>query len=498
LKGGETLKKRVKKKKHAKKPVGEMAEPYGEAVPFSAFISGEIKPVDIPVAPGVDVDAIKEGDDSSLEIVVEVPSAKSKRGWLYQPQAIKDIVNHVNKHTLSGFLGHQKKENLDTEFPVPVVHWVGASWKDDKNAGYFRGVIDPVAKDLKRWIKAKRVKEVSIYGMPKLKKVSGETSVVGYSPLSIDFVPIGRPGMPTRIVATGEIDDVTGEYDGTHEELKTLLKEAVITKLGITVTGPNSDYLYIENVWDDRVVVQHESKGVTKYYEYPYSVLDDVVTLGNKKEVVRKEVYEPVGEMNKGVDDTLTWQEYVSKLKTMLQSGEVSAQQICGEMGWNAEQLAKVLDPDWAGKVTGEMAVMGEIRKTVTGENPAEVIAQTFETLNKVKAALGVTGEMDVVAVATEAAKAVDTQKKAGFTAMIDGVIKEKVAGEMAQKLIGKMLNVADGATKEQIAGEIDTLLADETIKATIAGMHIDTPPPVGGTGSGGSTGVLRKRTSSI
>jgi len=480
-----------------KKLVGEMAEPHGEASSFSARINGEMQPTDIPVAPGVDVEAIKDGDTTSLEIVVEIPSSKSKRGWDYKPQAIKDIVNHVNQHTLSGFLGHQKAENLDTEFPVPVVHWVGATWKDDKKAGYFRGVIDPSAKDLKRWIRSKRIKEVSIYGMPKLKKVSGETSVIGYNPLSIDFVPIGRPGMPTRIVATGEIDDPYGEFDGSHEELKPLLKEAVIKALGIIVTGPGSDYLWVERVWDAKFIAQHESKGITKYYEYPYSILDGKVQLGEKKEVIRKEVFEPKGEMNNG-GGNMDFKELCAKLKAMVQSGVVTTQQICGEMGWSAEQLAKILDPDWASKATGEMAVMGEIRKTVTGDKPAEAIAQTFDTLGKVKTALGVTGEMDIVTVATEAAKAVSKQKKTGFTAMVDGVIKEKVAGEMAQKLIVKMLNVAEGATKEQVAGEIDTLLADETIKATIAGLHIDTPPPVGGAGSGSGSGALRKRTSSI
>ena len=486
------MKKRYSKKKH-KKPVGEMAGAYGEATSLAALISGEMQPSDIPVAPGVDIEAIKDGDEKSLELVVEVPSSKSKRGWLYKPQAIKDIVNHVNQHTLSGYLGHQKAENLDTEFPDPVVHWVGATWKDDKNAGYFRGVIDPAAKDLKRWIRAKRIKEVSIYGMPKLKKASGETSVIGYNPLSIDFVPLGRPGMPTRIVATGEIDDPSGEFDGSHEEMSELLMEAISQNLNMA----NGDYLWPVKVWDDKVVVRFESKGDNKYYEYPYSILDGKVQLGDKKEVIRKEVYEPVGEMNNGGGE-MNWKEYVAKLKAMLQSGEVTTAQICGEMGWSAERLAKALDPDWASKVTGEMAVMGEIRKTVTGDKPAEAIAQTFDVLGKVKTALGVTGEMDIVAVATEAAKAVSEQKKAGFTAMVDGVIKEKVAGEMAQRLIVKMLSVAEGATKEQVAGEIDTLLADETVKATIAGMHIDNPPPVGGAGSGSGSGALRKRTSSI
>src|SRR5690606_24201638 len=132
------------------------------------------------------------------------------------------------------------------------------------------------------------------------------------------------------------------------------------------------------------------------------------------------------------------WKELVAKLKEMLASGDVTLGQIVGEMGLNVETLA------------GEIAEL----KAAFG---------AMETLDKVKEALGVTGEMDVLQVATEARKALDEKAAAERDKLIDEALKEKVAGEMAQALVKKMLQVPESATKEQIAGEIDKLLEDET-----------------------------------
>ncbi len=445
-----------------------MAEAHGETVSFSAHISGEIQPADIPTAPGVDIDAIKDGDPNSLEIVVEVPSSKSKRGWDYKPQAIKDIIDHVNVHTLSGFLGHQKQENLETEFPTPVAHWVGASWDDNKKAGYFRGVIDPAAENLKRWIRAKRVKEVSIYGIPKLKQSSGETSVVGYKPLSIDFVPIGRPGMPTSIVATGEMDEIAGELDGSHEELREALRTAAKALFG---DGPGS-YTWVRKVFDTYVIVEHEKDGLSKLYSIPYGVVDGEVKLGEKTEVIEKKTYEPVGEMqnNHGGDGNMGWKELVKQLRAMLASGDVTLGQVVGEMGISADALA------------GEVVEL-------------KAIADEADTLNKVKDALGVTGEMDILETAKKAKEAIEAQAKAEHTKLVSDAVAEKVSGEMAQGLITKMLDAPEDATKEQIAGEIDKLLADETVKAAIGKLYTDKPPVIGGSGKETSTLRVKRQT---
>lgn len=211
-------------------PVGEMAGAQGEMALLAASITGEMKVEDVPLAPGVDLTALKAGDDSPLEVVVEVPAGKSKRGWNYLPQALQKIVDEVSSKTASGFLGHQDPEKVDHEFLAPVTHWVGAKFENGK--AYFRGVVDSAAKDLKRWIRAGRIKQVSIFGVPTLAQANGETQVTDYRLLSIDWTPLDRAGMPTRVVAVGEIDVIghgdnipTDKTGGDPMNLKELLAE---------------------------------------------------------------------------------------------------------------------------------------------------------------------------------------------------------------------------------------------------------------------------------
>lgn len=78
-------------------------------------------------------------------------------------------------------------------------------------SAFFRGVIDKSAPDLKRWLRTGRIKQVSIFGYPKLQTSNGETQVIDYDALSIDWTPLDRAGMPTKIVATsGEMWDIEG------------------------------------------------------------------------------------------------------------------------------------------------------------------------------------------------------------------------------------------------------------------------------------------------
>lgn len=202
---------------------GEMTESEDTFFRLFAGIAGEMSVEDIPVAPGVDVDLIKKGDTDPLEVVVEVPVGKSKRGWNYTHKSLQDIVDAVNTRTLAGFKGHQRPENVSNEFLDPVTHWIGAKMTD--KAAYFRGIVDQGAPDLKRFIRAGRIKQVSIFGRPTLKNVAGETQVVGYDPLSIDWTPLDRMGMPTRIVAaSGEMWDMDGagprEMKGDDEQVE--------------------------------------------------------------------------------------------------------------------------------------------------------------------------------------------------------------------------------------------------------------------------------------
>lgn len=189
---------------------------------------------DIEVSAAVDVEALKAGDDDPLEVVVEIPVSQSKRGWYYTHEALRDIVDAVNDRTLHGFLGHQKPEDVPSEFPDPVTHWVGAKMTED--AAYFRGVVDATATKLKRWIKSGVVKQVSVFGEAHLADSAGDTHVVGYDPLSIDWTPLDRMGMPTRIVATGEMrglnpeDEEKGGNEVNPEELLKHMKTMYANK----------------------------------------------------------------------------------------------------------------------------------------------------------------------------------------------------------------------------------------------------------------------------
>jgi len=460
------------------KAVGKMSETYGEIDSVSAVIS-PIKPSDIPLAQGVDLDAMKAIDSDPLEVVVEIPATKSKRGWNYTAKSLKDIVDYTNENTLNGFLGHQKAENISTEFVPPATHWIGAEMKDNK--AYFRGLVDADATNLKRWLRTGRIKEVSIFGYPKLKKgAKGEMDVVGYNPLSIDWTPLHRPGMPTKIVGMEMEDfkeDVGGEQlDGTFEKLKEDLREAA--KVHFNANG-NGSYVWVRSIrYDDStVIVEYEQQNLpTKLYSIPFTINDNQVALGDKTEVAEKRIYEPVttGEMNQGGNESMNFAETMKNLKGLLQTGEITYSQVLGEMGLTTDKIA------------GEME-----------EVKAAVEAQ--DTLTKVKEVLNVSGEMDILEVAKKAGEAIENSKKDKFDKTIDEVINEKVVGEMAQGLVKKMLKVKEGATKEVIAGEIDTILADDFIKNLISSNHVDAPAGTATPNSGDKTAsTLKVKRSSI
>ncbi|ADQ06501.1 conserved hypothetical protein [Caldicellulosiruptor hydrothermalis 108] len=337
----------------------------GEMTSLQAIVTGEININDIPVAPWANLEALKADDPEPMEVVVEIPAGKSKRGWNYTPQALQRIVGEVMSKGLPGFLGHQKPEDVETQFPEPVTHWVGAKWDPVQNKAYFRGVIDKAATNLKRWIKANVVRQVSIFGIPKLQqRPTGEVDVVDYKPLSIDWTPLNRAGMPTRIVAVGEM----------------------------------------------------------------YSdVIDDVIERSEEK---------------------LDLKEAFVLIKSKLASKELTASQVVGEIGLDIKEFDEV--------------------------------AEALRVYEKIKNTFSVSGEMNVEKLIDEAAKVLAEKKKTEKEKMFEEVIKEKVAGEMAQALIKKMVKLDELETKEQIAGEIDKLLHDEEVRNVLNKIYTDRPVIVG------------------
>jgi len=327
------------------RPAGEMAGNNEAVACLQAGISGEIKPGDIPLASGVDLSALKAGDEDPMEVVVEVPAGRSTRGWNYKPSAIQAIVKHVQEKTLSGFLGHQKPEEIESEFKPPVTHWVGAVWRNGK--GYFRGVIDAAAKDLKRWIKSNRVNQVSIFGVPRLVKTAGETEVVDYTPLSIDWAPLDRAGMPTRIVTVGEMDQIIGGGEiMTFQELIAMLKKMLngreITlghlagEMGWTASGlaGELDAKWLEAVKNNEELLGkiREVLGITGEMDVTARAKEAYEALEEKKKAGQAELIDQV--VKEKVTGEMA-QSLVKKMLTVLEGA--TKEQIAGE-------IDKVLD----------------------------------------------------------------------------------------------------------------------------------------------------------
>jgi len=177
----------------------------GEMTHFEGRIVGEMRPADVPLAPGVNLLALKAADADPMEVVVEIPSGLSARGWEYGKVVIRHLAGQIMQKPVAGYLGHQKSENLDYEFPTPVTHWVGAIYRD--GSAFVRGVVDKAASDLKRWIRANAINQVSIYGYMTTEERDGRTHVTSIELLSIDWVPLDRAGMNTRVVAVGEMNN---------------------------------------------------------------------------------------------------------------------------------------------------------------------------------------------------------------------------------------------------------------------------------------------------
>ena len=167
------------------------------------LVSGGLRPTDIPLSAAVSeaqYEALLAGDDDRLEVVIEIAPGRSSRGWTYPEAALEKLVQHVQQRSLNGILGHQRDEDMNHQFVTPVTHWVGATWRNGR--AYFRGVVDKAAPDLKRWIRAGRVTQPSIFTRPTL---GPSNVVIDLEPLGIDWAPLDRAGMSTaRVVAWGE------------------------------------------------------------------------------------------------------------------------------------------------------------------------------------------------------------------------------------------------------------------------------------------------------
>ncbi len=258
-------------------------------------MSGEVEVDKIPLSESAReaVEKLIEGDENPCWVAVEIEEGKGGHG-IYKASALESIVRQVNSDEPMGYIGHQRPEDLPYEFPEPTTHWLAAEmvYRGGKAVAKVYGLIDQKYQDLRRWVRARRIKQVSIFGKPTFTR--GTRDVVDYDLLSIDWTPRNRAGMTTRLLWASEMAGVVGEFGGSMEDLRELLRKT------LNAVFPDHS-VHIRRLFNDVVVVVVE-KGINrKLLAIPYVLADDgTVEFGEPFEVeeqIRTE-YVPLGEMD--------------------------------------------------------------------------------------------------------------------------------------------------------------------------------------------------------
>jgi hypothetical protein len=174
---------------------------------------------DVPIAAGVDLEALKETDAApffvTLPVVPQV-GATSKNGLLYDDSLVNSIEEQINAKRPGGIFGHLRDDQRDTAFPLPAGLWVGA--KRTGQTLWAKAYIPPgAARDHLRTLKAIGGQiATSIYGKGSYETVKdGVKRLKNFTLESLDFAPPERAAL-----AYAAIPVITAEMQ--NQEHKTM------------------------------------------------------------------------------------------------------------------------------------------------------------------------------------------------------------------------------------------------------------------------------------
>lgn len=198
-------------------------------------LSGELvssPEVEIPFAPGFDLEALKKIDPEPVFATVKISSGKGDQGAgpYYGPDILKSLEQQFNTKRPPGFKGHQAPDRVPWEYREPVTAWVGASYvpRMDGEADLFvKGYVPSTAEDLRTQLLladsgAEVVNSVSIFGTRK----TDQEEVVDFDLWSLDWTPKGRAGMETELVS------VSGEQ--AKEEQMEIDRDSILRSLRVS------------------------------------------------------------------------------------------------------------------------------------------------------------------------------------------------------------------------------------------------------------------------
>lgn len=193
-----------------------------------AELCGEEITKDIQIDSVVDIKKITEGDPAPFFATIKamrIGVSGNKRR--YNMENLEQVKKQL---PLFGYLGHLKKEDVDSKFRNPVTVWIGGAIHGEWL--YLKGYVPPEEDNLRKKIalsvKVGKPMPASILGFMQ-QKLQGEVyDVLNIRALSVDWANDKMEGIPgARVTA------VSSEQKGNEEETMPPTKEEIIDALSL-------------------------------------------------------------------------------------------------------------------------------------------------------------------------------------------------------------------------------------------------------------------------
>lgn len=207
--------------------------------------------IDVPLAKGVDIEKLTEGDQSPMFVTIEaLNTTVSRSNRRYTPEVIQEIARQINSIKPDAYEGHLAESERDTKRPKPQTIWLGAAVKEieGKLRLFVKGYILPYAEELKQYLKAAKAAgkkvAVSIYGQAKQtwNDLIKAYDISDFHLESIDWARAGAEGVPTLgyLALTSEM---RGEELTNREDIIKDLTLSEVEELNPTVVSEMKDKL---------------------------------------------------------------------------------------------------------------------------------------------------------------------------------------------------------------------------------------------------------------
>jgi len=298
---------------------------------------------DVPLAEGVNLAELTEGDDNPMFITLPIAFVATSRNQVnYAEKDVIRIVNAVNTRNVVGNLGHLPEWERPYTFDIPPLRWVGATYNADTRTAWGKAYVLPTARDVRDYIRASKGANAeigtSIYGYADVDidgNIVGETLVLE----NIDLAHPMRLGMPMA----GRIPHITQET----------MKDNPSPVVEETPMDPNTNKPKEET---QGLIVSETETQLRKQVSELTTQLRDLTIRQSEAEVRLKDLNQVIEMLNKPADVVLALQAELAKTKDLANE--------------NLRLLESAITTEVAKKVVAE-SVRPTIEAMVKAQKPA-------------------------------------------------------------------------------------------------------------------------------